>query len=160
VFFLNREKSKYLPVGYYPARFYYTLIEFGGANLLPVIINEQHLTILSEHMPKLCEAVCRGKRYTFRDGVFRMLYRGGDQAVARMLLDKGFVIFKLGKLKYLMNMLHIVQEQVSRYTASSDDVSSYAASAVSYREFVEPNPLSSSDIPYVRLFNELNTPLI
>jgi hypothetical protein len=37
---------------------------------------------------------------------------------------------------------------------------SYAVSAAGYTDFVEPNPLSSSDIPYVRLFNELNTSLI
>jgi hypothetical protein len=72
-------------VGFYPAHFYYSLIEFGGANLLPVIINEQHLTTLSEHLLKLCEAMCRGERYTFRDGVFRRLYSGGDRAVARIV---------------------------------------------------------------------------
>jgi hypothetical protein len=72
VFFLNREKSKYVSVGYYPARFYEAMIEFGGANLLPVILSEQRLTLLSEHLPKLCEAMCRSERYTFRDGVFRL----------------------------------------------------------------------------------------
>jgi hypothetical protein len=59
-----------------------------------------------------------------------------------------------------MTMLHIFQELVRSFTTTRDDVSSYAASAAGYTEFVEPNPLSSSDIPYVRLFNELKTPLI
>jgi hypothetical protein len=53
-----------------------------------------------------------------------------------------------------------VQEQVSKYTEARDDVSSYAASAAGYTEFVEPIPLSTSDIPYVRLFNEIKMPLI
>jgi hypothetical protein len=75
-FFLNNEKSRYVSVGFYPARFYYALIEFGGAHLLPVIINEQHLIALSERLPMICEAMCRGERYTFRDGVFRLLYTG------------------------------------------------------------------------------------
>jgi hypothetical protein len=59
-----------------------------------------------------------------------------------------------------MTMLHIVQELVCSFTVTRDDVSSYAASASGYTEFVEPNPLSSSDIQYVRLFNELKTSLI
>jgi hypothetical protein len=107
------------------------MIEFGGANLLPVILNE-HLTLLSEHLPELCEAMCRRERYTFRDGVFRLFYGGGEQAVARMCLDKRYVIYKLGELKYLMNMLHIVQELVRSFTTTRNDVSSYAASAAGY----------------------------
>jgi hypothetical protein len=59
-----------------------------------------------------------------------------------------------------MNMLNIVQEQVSKYTEARDDVSSYAACADDHTEFVEPNPLSTSDIPYVRLFNEIKMSLI
>jgi hypothetical protein len=39
-----------------------------------------------------------------------------------------------------MNMLHIVQEQLNKYTNARDDVSSYGASAAGYTEFVEPNP--------------------
>jgi hypothetical protein len=59
-----------------------------------------------------------------------------------------------------MNMLHIVQELVCTCATTRDDVSSFSASATGYTEFVEPNPLSSSDIRYIRLFNELKTPLI
>jgi hypothetical protein len=160
VFFLNTAKSKYLSVGCYPARFYENMIEFGGANLIPVILNEQRLTLLSEHLAELCEAMCRSEPYTFRDGKFRLLYGGGDQAVARLCLDKRFVIYRLGKLKYLMKILHIVQELVGSFTVTCNDVRSYAASASGYTDFVEPCPLSSTDIPYVRLFNELKTPLI
>jgi hypothetical protein len=159
-FFLNREKSKYVSVRLYPARFYYALVEFGGAHLLPVIINEQHLTTLSERLPELCEAMCRSERYTFRDGVFRLLYSGSDRAVVRMCLDKRYIIFKLADLRYLLNMLNIVLEQVSTYTVAGYDVISYAACANGYTEFVEPNTLSSSDIPYVRLFKEIKMSLI
>jgi hypothetical protein len=160
VFFLNTTKSKYLSVGYYPARFYETMIEFGGANLLPVILNEQRLTLLSEHLPELCEAMCRSERYTFRNGVFRLLYGGGDQAVARLCLDKRFDIYRLGEIKYLMTILHIVLELAGSFTVTRNDVRSYAASPSGYTEFVEPCLLSSTDIPYLLLFNELKTPLI
>jgi hypothetical protein len=48
-----------------------------------------------------------------------------------------------------MNMLNIVQEEVSKYTEVSNDLISYAASASGYTDFVLPNPLSTSDIPVV-----------
>jgi hypothetical protein len=160
VFFINAAKSKYLSVGYYPARFYEPLIEFGGANLLPVILNESCLRLLSEHLPELCDAMCRRVPYNFRAGTFRLMYGGGDQAVARLCLDKRFVMYRLEELKFLMTILHIVQELVRSFTVTRDDVKTYAVSASGYTEFVEPNPLSSTDIPYVRLFNELKTPLI
>jgi hypothetical protein len=77
------------------------------------------------------------------------------ELLPELCLDKRYIIFKLADLKYLMNVLNIVQEEVSTYTNTRNDVSSYAASAAGYTEFIEPNPLSSSDIPYVPLFNEL-----
>jgi hypothetical protein len=74
VFFLNTTKSKYLSVRYYTVRVYEKMVEFGAANLLSVILNEQRLTLLSEHLPELCEALCRSEPYTFRDGIFRLMY--------------------------------------------------------------------------------------
>jgi hypothetical protein len=78
-------------VGYYPARFYRVLIEFGGAHLSPIIIDEQHLTTLSEHLPKLCESMCRTERYACKDGVFGLSYSGGNLDVARMYFDKRYI---------------------------------------------------------------------
>jgi hypothetical protein len=135
------------------------MIEFGGANLLPVILNEQRLTLISEHLPELCEAMCRSERFTFKRRNVSTVVRGETKLLPDCL-DKRFVIYKLGELKYLMTILHIAQELVCSFTVTRDDVSSYAASASCYTEFVEPKTLSSTDIPYVRLFNELKTPLI
>jgi hypothetical protein len=109
VFFLNAERSRYVSVVFYPARFHYVLIEFGGAHLSPIIITEQQLMTISEHLPKLCEAMCRSEHYACKDGVFRLLYSGGNRAVAIMCLDKRYIIFKLADLCYLMNMLNFVQ---------------------------------------------------
>jgi hypothetical protein len=75
-------------VGFYPARFNWVLCELGGAQLSPIIITEQHLTTLSEHLPKLCEAMCRSERYACKDGVFGLSYSGGNQVVARIYLDE------------------------------------------------------------------------
>jgi hypothetical protein len=100
VFFFNGEKSKYVSVGYYPARFCRVFfIEFGGAHLSLIIIDEQHLSTLSEHLPKLFESICRGERYACKDGVFGLSYSGGNLDVARMYLDKRYIVLKLANLR-------------------------------------------------------------
>jgi hypothetical protein len=159
VFFLNSEKSKYVSVGYYPTRFYRVLIEFGGAHLSP-IIDEQHLSTLSEHLSKLCESMCRGERYACKDGVFGLSYGGGNLDVARMYLDKRYIVFKLANLCYLKNMLYLVQTLLNKYTQTHDAVLSYVASARGRTEFIQPHPSSTADIPYDRLFEEVKMPLI
>jgi hypothetical protein len=146
--------------GFTLARFYYVLNEFGGAQLPPITITEEHLMALSEHLLKLCEAMCRSERSACKDGVFGLSYSGGSRAIARMYLDKRYIIFKLADLRYLMNMLNFVQVLVSKYTLVRDDVRSYAASARGSTGFIEPNPLSTCNIPYYRLFDEIKMHLL
>jgi hypothetical protein len=159
-FFLNSEKSKYVSGGYYSARFCRVVIEFGGAHLSPIIIDEQHLSTLPEHMPKLCESMCRGERYACKDGVFELSYSGGYLDVPRLYLDKRYIVLKLANLRYLMNMLYLVQALVNKYTQTHDDVMSNVASARGRTVFIHPHPSSTADITYDRLFEEVKMPLI
>jgi hypothetical protein len=39
VFFIAEDKSKFVSVGFYPARGYHLLAEFGGAKKLPLLLN-------------------------------------------------------------------------------------------------------------------------
>jgi hypothetical protein len=77
-----------------------------------------------------------------------------------MYLDKGYIIFKLADLRYVMNNVNFVKVLVGKYTLARDYVRSYAASARGSTEFIEPNPLALSTcvIPYERLFDEIKTP--
>jgi hypothetical protein len=79
VFFLNAENSRNVSVGFYPARYYRVLTEFGGPRISLITLTEQHLTTLMEHLLKLCEAMCRGERYACKDGVFGLMYSGGTK---------------------------------------------------------------------------------
>ena len=47
VFFVAEDKSKYVSVGYYPARDYQPLAEFGGAKKLPLLLNVQQLQTMA-----------------------------------------------------------------------------------------------------------------
>jgi hypothetical protein len=103
---------------------------------------------------------CVGERYACKDGVFGMSYSGGNLDVARIYLDKRYIVFKLANLRYLMNILYLVQALVTKYNQTSDDVASYGASARGRTEFIQPRPSSTADIPYDRLFAEVKMPLI
>jgi hypothetical protein len=82
VYFLNVEKTGYVLVGFYPARYYRVLTEFGGPRITSITLTEQHITTLMEHLPKLC-----AERYACNDGVFGLLYSRGTHSVARKYQD-------------------------------------------------------------------------
>jgi uncharacterized protein (DUF1786 family) len=92
VFFLDSENYKYVSVWYYPTRCYRFLIEFGGSHLSSIIIDDEYLSTLYEHLPKMCESMCRCTRYACKDSVFGLSYSGGNLEVARMYLDKSYII--------------------------------------------------------------------
>jgi hypothetical protein len=160
VFFLNAEKSRYVSVGFYPARFSRVLTEFGGPRISPIILMEQILTTLMEHLPKLCEAMCRGERYACKDSVFWLVYSGGTTRVVRMYQDTRYIIFKFADLRYLIKMVNFVQVLQAKCILVRDDFRPYPASALGSTEFIEPNPLAISTcvIPYDHLFDELKMP--
>jgi len=57
VFFIAEDKSKLMSVGYYPARGYQPLAEFGGVKKLPLLLDAQQLQKLAENIAALCNAV-------------------------------------------------------------------------------------------------------
>jgi hypothetical protein len=78
-----------------------------------------------------------------------------------MYQNKRFVTFKRDDLRYLMNMLHLVQVHQTKYILARDDVRTYAIAALGSAEFVEPNPaaISTCLIPYDQMFDEIKMPL-
>jgi hypothetical protein len=74
VFFLNDDKSKYISVGFYTAQNYQTLVEFGGAKRLPILLTSDYVAAMAERLPALVEAICRNERHQFwsEDKAFRM----------------------------------------------------------------------------------------
>jgi hypothetical protein len=159
VFFLNNEKSRYVSSGLYPARNYQIFLEFGSPRITAITLSEQHVKTLADHLPKLCEAMCRGECYTCKDDVFR-LQCTGNNSVARMYQDLRFVTFKIDDFRYLMNILHIVQVQQNKYILLRNDVIAYAIAALGSTESFEPSPIAINVIPYDQLFDELKTPLL
>jgi hypothetical protein len=159
VFFLNDDRSKYCSIAFYPTHGYSALVEFGTAKNAPLRLTEQHFAMLTEHLQRFLTALCTDDYY--RTGVidnFSMV-TGGSYKTVFMLqgLDKRRkqFVFKMHELQYLSSIIHIVTDQLARYSAAMMDVVSYSISALPSSEYVEPQPYYSKHIQYPQLYEEL-----
>jgi hypothetical protein len=75
----------------------------------------------AKRLPSLCAVMCQGEQYTCKDGVFRITTTGSF-GVTRLYLNKQYMALKLGELCYLMNIFHIVQNQLIMYIDALRDV--------------------------------------
>jgi hypothetical protein len=159
VYFLNEERTRYVSVGFYPSEEYQVLAEFGGPRIAPITLTEHHVRSLMEHLPALCKAMERSEQYTCKDGPFR-LRTSKTHNNARLYHDRKCVSSTLKDLRYMMEMLHMVQAQQSQHILAQADVMAFAFAALGPIEFVEPPHITAGLIPYGKLFDELKLHLI
>jgi hypothetical protein len=64
LFFIIEDRTKYVSVGFYPARDYLPLVEFGGFRRVcgpnTIILSEKPVAAIAEGLPMLRDAVCGG----------------------------------------------------------------------------------------------------
>jgi hypothetical protein len=53
IFFLNEDKAKYVSIGYYPARNYEPLVEYGSVRNNQIILTEPQVRFLAEIVPNV-----------------------------------------------------------------------------------------------------------
>jgi len=155
-FLINEDCSKYLSVGYYPARVYQPLVEVGALNKMPVRLTEEHVRTLAEHLPRICEAICGDEQYSCVYGEFR-LQTTGTYHVARVYLGKKYISLHLTELRYMMYMFHVVHNQQILYLRALSDVITYARAAQNSTVYVEPATSASKYILYPQFYEELKT---
>jgi hypothetical protein len=54
IFFIDYDRTRLVSVGYYPARSYEVLVEFGGSRVKPIALTEANVRTLALHLPTLC----------------------------------------------------------------------------------------------------------
>ena len=152
VFFLNDDRSKYISVAFNPAQGYTALVEFGTAKNVPMRLTEQHFTMLTERLQGLLTALCADEYY--RTGVQDnfLIVTGGSYKTVFMHLGLGKqrkqFVFKMHELQYLNSIMHIVTNQLERYSGAMMDVMTYSISALTSSEYIEPQPHYSKHIQY------------
>jgi len=72
VFFIAEDKSKFVSVGFYHARGYQPLAEFGGVKKLPLLLNAQQLQTMADNIAALCNALSTNEHFSTKDGDFKM----------------------------------------------------------------------------------------
>ena len=157
LFFLNADRTKYVSVGFYPARNYEPCVEFGGAKQKPVIIAQQHVTMLANRLLDIVHSVCDAEQFTYSDGLFR-INSTGSYKVTRLNFDKAYVYFKQAELQSLYHIFYVLQSQLS-YMLALPDVLTYATNALASTTYFPPHADTTDYVLWYQLFDELKMPL-
>ena len=151
VFFLNEDLNKYVSVAFYPTQGYAAYVEFGAAKAVPIRLTEQQVIALTEHLPRLCDALCANIHYTssVHDGF--KINTTGTYKIARMYLGMckhgKHIAFKMQVQRYLDNVMYIIVNQLKTYNIAQSDVMTYAMSAMASNDYIQPlSPYSKSII--------------
>jgi coenzyme F420-reducing hydrogenase alpha subunit len=64
---------------------------------------------------------------------------------------------KFQELRYLLNMFHVIQNQLSLYTLAVPDVLSYSIHALSSITYVQPGLSASINVNYPQILDNLKT---
>jgi len=156
VFFITEGKSKFVSLGFYPARGYQPLAEFGGAKKLPLLLNAQQLQTMADNIAALCNALATNKQFSTKDGDFKM-NTTGSYRVARVYIDKQFLSFTYEELRNLAYIMYMIQNQMTFYAAAMTDVIAYIDTAHDSVTFVEPPSTVNKSINYYQLFEEIKS---
>jgi hypothetical protein len=152
VFFIAENKFKYVSVGYYPARGYQPLAEFGGAKKLPLLLNAQQLQTMADNIAAQCYALSTNEHYKKTDGDFKM-NKTGSYRVARVYLGKSYMTFTYDDLRNLAYIMYMIQYQMTFYIATMTEVMAYIDTAHDSATFVEPPSTADKSINYYQLRN-------
>jgi len=128
VFFIAEDKSKFVSVGYYPARGYQPLAEFGGAKELPLLLDTQQLQTLAENIAALCNALSANEHFSKKDIDFKM-NTTGSYRIARVYLGKQYLSFTYEELRNLAYIMYMIQNLLTFYTAAMTNVVAYIDTA-------------------------------
>jgi len=158
VVFIAEDKSKFVSVGYYPARGYQPLAEFGGAKKLPLLLDAQQLQKLAENIASLCNALSANEHFSKKDGDFKM-NTTGSYRIAIVYLGKQYLSFTYEELRNLAYIMYMIQNHLTFYTAAMTDVIACIDTAHDSVTFVEPSSTANKSINYYQLFEEIKSVL-
>ena len=120
LFFINEDRTKYVSVGFYPARDYHPFMEFGSVKkngTTIIILDDRQVEKMAECLPRIFESMCGNEQYGYKEDDFR-LNTTGSYRIARLYLGKQYIGLRLGDLQNLSIMFHVLQNQLKVYTLS------------------------------------------
>ena len=102
---------------------------------------------LAECLPRIYAAMCDDEQFACSDVIFR-LNRTGSYRTAILYIEKQYITLKLQDLRYLINMLYIVHNQLNSYMAALPDLVIYVIPTLTSDTYVEPTSTARRLILY------------
>ena len=164
LFFLNANKTKYVSVGFYPARDYLPLVEFGVIRCCrskAIILTDEQVYTLAQCLPTFANAMCKeGKEVETpvikcESGNFRLGMPKRRLGLTRLYTVSKYICLTSLDLHYLAHMFNILHQQMRDYVLSLPDLLPYVTTSLTSVVFVEPMPNASAHINYPHLYEEL-----
>jgi hypothetical protein len=121
VFFLNKGKSKYVYVGFYPALDYQPLVEFEGS-LNKRIFNTRHCGVAGPTPTGNVQLHVWQRTLRFQSGLVPTDHDRNFKGCQNVLHYKHYLHFKLAELQYLERIFHVVSNQLKAYDKATPDV--------------------------------------
>jgi len=162
MFFVNEDKTKYVSVGFYPARDYQLLVEFGAirrGGSKSLILADEQVAALADCLPAIRDSMCvAGDRVVIKceSGNFR-LHTPKRHGSARLFVGTKYISLTQPDIVYLLRDFPILQQQLRDYIIALPDVLSYVTSSLASTSFFEPQANASTNIDYPQLYEELVT---
>jgi hypothetical protein len=136
---------------------YQPMVEFGGSKIAPIRLPENLLSVLVEHLPRICEASCNNEHHTsgIHDGfwILTTTYRAVWMYLG--LYRRRYITYKLSDLLYLNSIMPVVLEQLARCNSAMTDVMTYALTAMYSTEYIEPLSSYSKNVLYPQFYEQL-----
>jgi len=151
MFFIFEDKTKYMSAGFYPARDYQPLVEFGAilrGGSKSLILTDEKITALAYCLPAIRDSMCVGGDRVFikcESGNFR-LYTPKRHGSARMFVGTDYISLPKPDMGYLVRVFHILQQQLRDYIIALPDVLSYVTSSLASASYIEPQPNASTNL--------------
>jgi len=130
LFIINEDRSKYVSVGFYTARDYTLLVEFGaiktGRSKLLILADEQVETLVG-CLPSISDSMCIGRDRVIikcEIGNFR-LRAPRRHGLARLYVGTEYISLTQPDIAYLVRVFHIVRQQLRNYIIALPDVLPY-----------------------------------
>jgi len=113
-FSINEDKPKYMSVGYYPARDYQPLVEFGAirrGGSKSLILADEQVAAMADCLPAIRDSMCvGGDRVVFKceSGIFR-LPTPRRHGSARLFVGTEYIGLTQPDMDYLVRVFPILQ---------------------------------------------------
>ena len=149
MFFKNEDKTKYVSVGFYPARDYQPLVEFGAirrGGSKSLILADKQVAALADCLPAIRDSMCvGGDRVVIKceGGNFR-LQTPKRHGSARLFVGTEYLSLTQPDMNYLLRVFPILQQQLRDYIIALPDVLSYVTSSLASTSLVEPQANAST----------------